>query len=288
MVRRFIGATRCSIWEHQPESKSLARIASIGTEGEAETRAVLPDENSIEGWVVRNNMMFSVKMLLANEPLAKLDTGRNIMTLPITAGKRIWGVLNIEEMPFVKYNLYSERLLLLIMALAGPALERAIEYDSLVRQEDIHPLTGIPSFSQFYAMLQRELGRLTVESGTLAVLVLELLNFGALVEEFGKEQVFALMRDLAHLAQELSGSQARLFHYKAEPQLALLYPNLDADGASLFSLTLLEKANAAQWKTRDARAFIELILGFSARSGAEQSADDLLVAAENLLEMQKV
>ena len=286
MVRRFIGATRCSIWEHRPESKSLALVGSI--EGGVEPPAVLPDESSIEGWVVRNNMMFSVKMLLTNEPLAKLDTGRNIMTLPITAGRRIWGVLNIEEMPFVKYNLYSERLLLMIMALAGPALERAIEFDSLVRQEDIHPITGLPSFSQFHAMLRKELGRLAMEQGTLAVLVLEVLNFGALAEEHGKEQVFALMRDLSRMAQELSGGQARLFHYKAEPQLALLYPNLDSDGASLFSLTLLEKTNTAQWKLRDSRARLELILGFSTRTGGEQSADDLLVGAENLLEMQKV
>ena len=93
MVRRFIGATRCSIWEHRQEAKSLALVASIGG-GEGAT-GMLPDESSIEGWVVRNNMMFSVKMLLTNEPLAKLDTGRNIMTLPITAGRRIWGVLNI-------------------------------------------------------------------------------------------------------------------------------------------------------------------------------------------------
>jgi PleD family two-component response regulator len=137
-------------------------------------------------------------------------------------------------------------------------------------------------------MLQRELGRLAKEQGTLAVLVLEVANYQALAEEHGKEQAFALLRDISRMAQELSGSQARLFHYKADPQLAVLYPNLDADGASLFSLTLLEKVNAAQWKVRDARVFLELILGFSARAGAEQSADDLLAGAENLLEMQKV
>ena len=288
MVRRFVGATRCSIWEHRPESGSLALAAAIGWREVETARATLPDESSIEGWVVRNNMMFSVKMVRDNKALAKMDTGRNIMTLPIPAGRRIWGVLNIEEMPFAKYNLYSERLLLVIMALAGSALERAIEYESVVHQEDINPVTGLPSFSQFYALLEKELERLAVTNGTVAVIVTEVSNFGDLAEQHGKERAFALMSDLARTAQEVSGGQGRIFHYKSDPQLVILYPNLDSDGASLFSLNLLGKVNAGTWQIGDARVFLEVILGFAARAGGGQKPEELMEAAENLLDMQKV
>ena len=288
MVRRFVGATRVSIWEHKPEANRLELAASLGWEESSDARTVIQDENTIEGWVVRNNLMFSVKMVLENELLHRMDTGRNIMTLPIAAGRRIWGVLNVEEMPFAKYNLYTDRLLPMIMTLAGPALERAIEFESVLRQEDIHPLTGIPSFSQFYALLARELPRLAVENGTLAVVILELLNFPKLLEEHGREASFHLIVEVARIVQELSGGHARLFHYKSESQLALLYPNLDSDGASLFSLNLLEKVNSTEWRVRDARTFIELILGFSVRTASNQSPDDLLDSAANLLEMQKV
>jgi GGDEF domain-containing protein len=191
-------------------------------------------------------------------------------------------------MPFAKYNLYAERLLLLIMALAGPALERAIEYEAVVRQEDINPVTGLPSFSQFYALLEHELSRQDAENGTLAVMVLELLNFPALAAEHGKEATLRLLAEITPLVRELSGGKARFFHYKGEAQLVVLAPNLDADGASLFSLNLLTRVNERQWALRDTRVFFELILGFGVRAGAGQSADDLLEAAENLLEMQKV
>jgi GGDEF domain-containing protein len=288
MTARFIGATRCSIWQHRPEEKRLAFVSGIGWEPGSEAVTLLPDEGTIEGWVVRNSSMFSVKMLLANEALSRMDTRRNILTMPIVAGRRTWGVLNVEEMPFAKYNLYSERLLHVIMALAGPALERAIEFESVVRQEDVNPVTGLPSFPELYAMLQLELARLAVESGTLAVLVLELANFRTLADERGREAALLLLRDLARVVVETSGGLARVFHYKAEQQLAVFYPKLDADGASLFSLTLLEKANSTEWKAGGERACLEVILGFATRSRAEQSADDLLEAAENLLEMQKV
>jgi GGDEF domain-containing protein len=288
MARRFVGASRCSIWEHRAEAGRLERVAQLGDEDAAEIRSAIPDDTTIEGWVVRNNLVFSVRMLLENEALARLESGRNIITLPITAGHRIWGVLNIEEMPFARYNLYTERLLLMIMALAGPALERAIEYESLIRQEDINPVTGLPSFAQFYTLLERERARLAVEPGTLAVLVLEVLNFPALAAEHGRDPALGLLSEVSALLLDLSAGRARVFHYKAETQLVLLYPSLDADGVSLFSLTLLGRLNAKEWKLRDVGVRLEVILGFAVLSGHEQSSDDLLEAAGNLLEMQKV
>ena len=287
LTARYIGATRCSIWQHLPREKCLAFVAGKGWDEGGETTR-LPDEGTIEGWVVRNGGMFSVKMLLTSEVLARMDTGRNIITMPIVAGRRTWGVLNVEEMPFAKYNLYTERLLQVITTLVAPALDRAIEFESVLRQEDINPVTGLPSFPELYALLGLELARLSTEGGTLAVLVLELANLDDLVKDHGREQALLLLREIAHDVQEASGGLAQLFHYKAEAQLAVLYPKLDADGASHFSLTVLGRMNSTEWKVKDERVFLEVILGFAARSGAGQTADALLESAENLLEMQKV
>jgi GGDEF domain-containing protein len=288
LTARYVGATRCSIWQHLPQEKRLAFVTGKGWEQGGDARLLLPDEGTIEGWVVRNGEMFSVKMLLSNEALSRMDTGHNIITMPILAGRGTWGVLNIEEMPFAKYNLYSERLLQVIMALVAPALGRAIEFESVVRQEDINPVTGLPSFPELYALLQLELARLSVEGGRLSVFVVELTNLDDLVKEHGREEALLLMRDLSRVLQESAAGPAQVFHYKAEAQLAVLIPKLDADGASHFSLTVLEKANLTEWKVKEARAFMEIILGFASWSRAEQSADALLEAAENLLEMQKV
>ena len=127
MTERYIGATRCSIWQHRPADKCLAFVGGIGRDPRAETSTLLPDEGTIEGWVVRNASMFSVKMVLSNEVLARMDNGRNIITLPIVIGRRAWGVLNVEEMPFARYNLYSERLLQVIRREVEPHGHRRMQ-----------------------------------------------------------------------------------------------------------------------------------------------------------------
>jgi len=288
MARRFVGATRCSIWEYRGESKSLVLVSTLGWENEDEGPSEIPAEESIEGWVLRNNMMFSVKMLLEYENLKKLDKGRNIMTLPIVAGRSIWGVLNIEDMPFAKYNLFAEKLLLMVMALAAPALERAIDFQAVVRQEDVNPVTGLPSFLQFFSMLANEVKRTAAGQENVTILVLDLTNFTDLVGRFGKDAVLLLMVDLTKGIRELAQGHVRFFHYKADSQLALLCPGLGSDGASLFSLNLLEMINGGRWMIREERVFLEVILGFSVAAGATQSVEDLLGVAENLLLMQKV
>ena len=87
--------------------------------------------------------------------------------------------------------------------------------------------------------------------------------------------------------EAITEHRARLFLYKEDSQIAILYPNLDSDGVSLFCLEALEKINEDTWQIQDAPVNLEAIIGFSVFSG-EQSADQVLEQAENLLEMQKV
>ncbi|MBA7613230.1 hypothetical protein ES703_20475 [subsurface metagenome] len=288
VAQKFSGATSISIWEFKPESKELKLAASAGWETSGQVKTAIPVDNSIEGWVVRNNMMFSVKMLLQYDNLRKMESGRNLMTFPIAAGTKIWGALNIEEMPFFKYNLYTEKLLQMILSLAGPALERAIEYESVIKQAELNPFTGLASFSQFYSLLQQDLRRTVLQKGTLSIIILELINFSALVEEYGKEKMYGMIAQIADELKRLSDSRAGFFHYKDENQLAVLFPNLDYDGASLFCFKTLEAMSGREWQLDRKPLSLEVVLGYAALGGKEMTADEILQVAENILEMQKI
>ncbi|MBN1411435.1 MAG: hypothetical protein JW969_11375 [Spirochaetales bacterium] len=287
-VERFAGATSCSIWEYKKEYKYLILKAHTRSEDYVFRGMTLMADDCIEGWVVRNNILFSAKMLIKNEGIKKMDTGRNLFTVPILAGHNIWGVLNIEELPFEKYNLYTEKLLLLIMALAGPALDRAIEYDTFAVHEAVHPVSGLPAFSQFFVILETELNRVNIEKQTLSIFILELTNYPELAGELGKELVFRFYTGLSESIKKLSEGHARVFHYKSDSQICLLYPNLDYDGASLFCLNLLEMINTAEWHVRAQIIIPEIILGYASLGESQHSADELINVAENLLEMQKL
>ena len=287
-VRKFSGATSASIWELRAEAKELRLAANLGWESTSGLSTVIGVEQSIEGWVARNNLAFSVKMLIQYENLRKMDRGRNLMTFPIAPGRKMWGVLNIEEMPFLKYNLYTEKILQLIIALTEPALERALEYDALTHQAEINQFTGLASFSQFYSLLETELQRTILQQGTLSVIVLELVNFSALVEEHGRENAYSVLVTLIEKLKGLSQNKASFFHYKSENQLVLLFPALDYDGTSLFCLETLGAVNEKTWKLNEKQLFPELVLGYASLGSGQKTAEDLLESAENLLEMQKL
>jgi diguanylate cyclase (GGDEF)-like protein len=191
-------------------------------------------------------------------------------------------------MPFAKYNLYTEKLVTMILALAAPALERAIEYEAVVTQAEVHPVTGLPGFTQFFSLLKNTLLRARRNKETLSVLILELTNFDTLSESFGRENTLQLVSQLAGQLVILSKNKANLFHYKDENQIAVLYPHLDYDGASLFSLETLGMINEKEWTLNEQIVNLEIMIGYASLSEEQLEAEGLLQIAENILEMQKV
>ncbi|MCD6122799.1 MAG: diguanylate cyclase [Spirochaetales bacterium] len=287
-VKQFSGAGKCSIWEYNPDRKTLILSATLGWDSFEKVKTELPDVDCIEGWVVRNNTIFSAKMLLQYDNLRQMDTGRNLFTIPILAGRKVWGILNIEEMPFEKYNLYTERMIQLIITLSSGALEKALEYETVLKQAETNPITGLPSFIHFSQILSNELKRVKLEKGKLSIIIAEVENYGILADKYGHDKVLMAIVKLIEMMTKISENKARFFHYKGENQIVILYPNLDFDGTSLFSLNLLEAVNTEEWEINGESVSVDLILGYASLSGEVQTAEDLLGIAENLIEMQKI
>ncbi len=68
----------------------------------------------------------------------------------------------------------------------------------------------------------------------------------------------------------------------------MLYPHLDYDGASLFSLETLGMINEKEWTLNEQIVNLEVMIGYASLSEEQLEAEGLLQIAENILEMQKV
>jgi GGDEF domain-containing protein len=287
-VQIFTKAVKASVWRFDESKKELGLAASRGWDTDESKETAIPVEGTIEGWVYRNNSLFSVRMLLQYDNLAKMDTGRNIITIPLNLSQHTWGILNIQEMPFEKYNFYSERILQIIASLAEHPIERAVAYESIIQKDEIDDRTGLPLFSQFFRTLEEEVRNAGTQKSTFSIIIVELTNYDRLAEESGTDAVKILVKEISEVLQNISDRKAHCFQYKEEFQLALLIPSLDIDGVSLFSLETLEKINSGDWKVQGEPAQIEAVIGFSVYSGEGETANQLLEQAESLLEMQKV
>ncbi len=286
-INIFTGARRAAVYAFDGETQSLKRAAEWVPEGSEHNALTLDLDGTIEGWVFRNDSVFSVRMLVNLDSLRNMDTGRNILTLPIHIKRRVWGILNIEEMPFEKYNLYSERILHIVLNLAEPALERAVEHQRIIDTQEVDPETGLPYVSIFFRDVEEHVATVRDARTTLTIILLEVVNFDRILRDYGARPAKGLWTPLIAELTKLSEHKASFYHYKGENQIAAVFPGLDHDGASLFCLETLGMVNAREWTVSDEATPVEVAIGFASHSGEDVSTGQLIEQAETLLDMQK-
>jgi polysaccharide biosynthesis protein PelD len=286
IVQQFTGATRCSLWKYLSEEKRLVRWASLGDSAIDEPDSI-PAEGTIEGWVVRNKSLFSVRMFLQYANLNRMDSGRNIYTAPISTGQSLWGVLNIEELPFERYNLYTEKLIQLILSLSAPALERAQDYESHVGGAGVNAVTGFPAYRDFLAYLAGVVEDAKAERHSVSVFIFELTNYAEISGLIGVEGVERIFARLSASLKKVGRNQTYFFQYREPKQFAVIHDGLDMDGASLFSLEALEAVNRTQWKMEETVVHPEIIVGFASLGESDSGVSALIERSERILGMQR-
>ncbi|MDH7552217.1 MAG: diguanylate cyclase [Spirochaetota bacterium] len=287
-VVQFTGSQQCSLWQYDRDNNSIHLLAHNGwTQDIIDSTPSNLDTENLIGWSVRNNTMFSIKMLQKYQNLKALDNGNSIITVPITIDNQVWGALNIEKIPFIKYNLYTEQLLLMIADLAAPIIRNAIRYSSLVHKE-VDPVTGFNSISEFYEVLKEEFANAQHNKLNLSLLIVECTNSAEIVEKFSMKDALLVLKEIAQLVQQLAKGKVLLFQYKETFQFAAILPNMDFDGAAMFSLSLIEQNSKKTYYVKGQIVNPEIVIGYSTLRSNHQSEEDLILLAENLLLMQKI
>lgn len=285
IVGQFTGSHRSSLWKLDPAAKALVLWGAEGAPVMRESE--IPLEGTIEGWAARNNQLFSARMLIQYENLRRMDRGRAVYTAPVLSGRKVWGVLDVEDLPFERFNEYTEKLLRLILLLAAPAIERAAEYEGSIAGGRVDPITGFPAHADFlkaFALAFRE----AAESGrSICLFVYELGNYEALAAGASPEEMQALLKLLSEGVARLGHGAGYFFQYDSPARFAAFYEELDSDGASLLSLEVFEMVTAVEWRLGGRVVKPELRLGFAAGALPGEDEAVLMERAERLLELQK-
>lgn len=285
-VSELTGADRCSLWQFDAAAGELVVRATAGGDADDRAERRLPVNGSIEGWVLRNDRLFSAKHLTRYDTLRRADRGTVVYAAPLRAGARAWGVIDVERLPFERFNAHTEHLLLLTAAVAAAPLEQAIAYESGLAPADRSAYTGYPLFEQLDRVLPAEVAACAAGGGTLSVILIRIGNYHRLVSDAGAEHGDRVIEAVFRAARGIAAGAARCFHYKHDGQLAVVCPGLDFDGAALFALDLLRWAAEPAAPDDCGGARPELAVGYSSLARGVDDADALLRMAENLLAMQ--
>ncbi len=290
-VSELTGADRCSLWQLDAEAGELTVRATAGWDADDPAERRLPVNGSIEGWVARNDRLFSAKHLTRYDTLRRADRGAVIYAAPLRAGARTWGVIDVERLPFERFNAHTEHLLLLTAAVAAAPLEQAIAYESDLGPAGRSAYTGYPLFTHLDRVLRAEVAARAAGGGALSVILIRICNYHRLVSDASAEDGGAAVGDrvieaVFRAARQSAAGPARCFHYKEDGQLAVVCPGLDFDGAALTALDLLSWAAGPSAPDGAGGARPELAVGYSSLARGVDDADALLRMAENLLAMQ--
>jgi len=277
-----------AIWVPDQEKGMLAPAAIFGWEQNEKKEILLDPEISIEGYVLRNRKLFSVRMLLDSSEFDRFDTSRNLITMPILIKGKAWGVLNIEDLPFERYSYYTESVLAILLSLAEPFLTSITDYEKLKAIEETDKDTGLPQFPILYKTLEKELENRQFEGGFVSLIIIELVNFEELAERWSRTELKCLLRELERNFDAQNAMKGSAFHFKNDNQLALLVPGLDKDGTSYFCLDLLTMCSGSDMKINGEHAALEIIVGFSTNGSGVTSPDAMIDMAEQLLSMQRL
>ncbi len=295
-VSYLSGATACALYIFNDSSLRLELQASLGVAGNesgGEFTETLDTSKSIEGWVVRNNRVFSLRMLLKEESLRPLAGNRTVIAVPIHAHGRIWGVLTIREIPVLRYNEFAEKAIQLIAALAGPALEHAV---SSVFGDSDTPEPGTPAGAENQQLrpvdvlepfLARETRIAAETNHNVSVFLFEIRNAPAIIAQVGPVGLQELLEQIASMLSALSRSTAVLFEFHEPHQFCAAISTLDYDAASYFLLRMLESISSRAWSAGGELLFPDVNVGFASTNQVGFDPEKLLKKAEQVLVAQR-
>jgi hypothetical protein len=289
-IAAFSQASSALVYEYEPRTERLVLLAHIGPEGEAE----LALDGSLEGWVFRNDTVFSLRSVDDYLNISRVDYRDSVLAFPLKAGGLPWGVLNVREMPFYRYNPITENNLGIVVELASAYIRKAVDFRDRVLRHPRNEITGLPGYGELRRVLGEELERRADKGLSVSVVVVEILGFAELAFSRSGQDAFLLLKAFAEAAT--TGGRALAFHSREDGQLAFVLPDTDRGGASLYCLGLSETASAGKWKAGGQAARIEIAFGLSSFPGstaagqAEAAArpEVLIAEAESVLELSKV
>lgn len=286
-VSLFTKVTKATIWCYDEGENKLLLMASIGYYNN-EPGPYLSLDNSVEGFVYRNNQFFSIRNIKEFQSIMMHQAKYNIITTPIHTGKKVWGVLNIEAMPFEKYSRYSEQLIHIIVNLTEPYLEKALNFEGMVKRNDQDSINNLPFYSQFYSLLEDQLNYCWKINSSLSIIIFELVNIKNILEVHKINDVRKLFSSTVISVFKDAGHDFFFFNYKNSNQIVVISTNLDFDGVSYYCVKSFKKFNETELKIHGVNVNMELCVGYSTQKEVQLTPESLINQAEVLLNMAKL
>lgn len=274
MVAKFLGAEASSIYLFED-----GRLKLKATLGDLENRKrpgdLLPDEG-LMGRAFTSGHVASANVLLEMYEKGVLPDSDSLIATPLlTSGSKVLGVLNIEKLPFLKFNSQTIRMAEVFSGWCADALENALLYSDTKSRTITDDITGAYTISYMNARLVEECARARRYKTDLAMIVLDILGYVEYSETEQREILTALSKALKTLLRNID----LLFSGEEPGRYIILMPNTPLVGAKVVGGKIVQLVGDMGSVVASVQGTLPVGMGVSAFAEASNTPELILETA---------
>lgn len=289
LTSRFTGATKVTLHVVDYPNDKIIRVARFGYDESNGHYQKLPLHSDIFKEILSSNKLMTIKDISDNDDVFRVwqqSENRAYAYVPISMGSVIVGILTIDDIPFLKLNISTVRILALIGELAVPALKNIIKYQDLQDMVKVDPVTKLPKYESFESLADVEFkktGRYKLE---YAILLVQVDGLDVIEKELGHTVRIEATKWLSESIQNLLRTVDILASGKRDNELIMALPFTNTDGL----LSVIDRFKKSQeQKTSDNiwSKYISYSFGAATYHPSIKSIQDMLKLAYHSLELNR-
>lgn len=282
MVAKFLGVEASSIYLFENGRLKLKAAQGV-LENRARPDDLLPDEG-LMGRAFTSGHVASANVLLEMYEKGVLPDSDVLISTPLlTSGNKVLGVLNVEKLPFLKFNSQTIRMAEVFSGWCADALENALLYSDTKSKTITDDITGAYTISYMNARLVEECARARRYKTDLAMIVLDILGYVEYSDSEQREILTALSKALKTLLRNID----LLFSGDEPGRYIILMPNTPLVGAKVVGRKIVELVGEMGAVVDSVQGALPIGMGVSAFAEASNTPELIFETALADLQAKK-
>lgn len=274
MVAKFLGAEACSIYLFTDGRLRLKSVQGE-LEGRERPKDLTPDEG-LMGRAFSSGRVASANVMLEMYEKGELpDTDVLICAPLLTSGRKVLGVVNIEKLPFLKFNSQTIRMAEVFAGWCADALENALLYTDTKSKTITDDITGAYTVNYMQSRMTEECARARRYKTDLAFIVLDILGY----VEYSEDQQREILTSLSKALKQLLRNIDLLFSGDEPGRYFILMPNTPLVGAKVVGTKIVQLVGSLGGLCASPSGSLPVAMGVSAFSEENMSPEQILAAA---------
>jgi diguanylate cyclase (GGDEF)-like protein len=275
LVRNFISAEACSIYMLSENRLKLISSSGDPTKGQRKIDADVDD--GMMGRAFSSGETVSLNFFVSAKDFDEHDGSGIIISAPlVNSNKQTLGVLNIEKLPFVKFNPQTVRMASLLADWCGAAIENARTYKETKDRNISDDITGAYTYGYLRERLKEEFSRARRYKHPLSVLSLDIADFPSFSAEVKRD----VLTVLSLVLQNKLRSVDLLFHGSDPGRYIIVLPDTPLEGAQVAKERVLKEINAFKFRPyEDEKRLLHIEIAEKGLSEDRKGPEDLIPEA---------